>query len=201
MKKTIRSNLIVFCGLLITAAHVGIGGVSAQSNIQRLSAAVAKPSHLRLVDRLDRPQDGYCVDVLGTPGNLRPDLPLFAHNCKPSLTSDSAVQYDHTGQIRFAALDLCVTVAGVNSKALPGTAVLLRKCNETTPFMEAAQLQRFTQRKDGRLELIGTGLCLAVGTQSAATYSRSHRWRPLFVDSCGTVEDARSRWEFVSPVN
>ena len=39
--------------------------------------------HLRLLDRLDRPEDGYCVDILGTPGNLRVDVPLFTHNCKP----------------------------------------------------------------------------------------------------------------------
>ena len=37
--------------------------------------------HLRLLDRLDRPEDGYCIDILGTPGNLRIDVPLFAHNC------------------------------------------------------------------------------------------------------------------------
>ncbi|MEM6987664.1 MAG: hypothetical protein AAF499_14125, partial [Pseudomonadota bacterium] len=38
--------------------------------------------HVRLIDRLDRPDDGYCLDILGTPSSLRVDLPLFAHNCK-----------------------------------------------------------------------------------------------------------------------
>ena len=36
---------------------------------------------LRLLDRLDRPQDGYCVDVLGVGLEARTDLPLFVHNC------------------------------------------------------------------------------------------------------------------------
>ena len=57
------------------------------------SASRASPTHLRLLDRLDRPEDGYCVDIIGTPQNMRIDLPLFAHNCKPLLTSDSAVVF------------------------------------------------------------------------------------------------------------
>ncbi len=164
-----------------------------------LSSEVSEPSHLRLIDRLDRPDDGYCVDVLGTPGNLRADLPLFAHNCKPGLTSDSAVTFDKEGRIRFAALDLCVTVAGVNSRALPGASVLVRGCDEAKVFFETAALQRFTHHEDGRLALAGGGLCLAVGTRSATTYSGADRWRALFVDACDTVDAARSRWEFVVP--
>ena len=86
--------------------------------------------HLRLLDRLDRPEDGYCVDILGTPGNLRVDVPLFAHNCKPRLTSDSSVIFTLDGLIKFPAVNRCMTVAGVNSKALPGASILLRKCDE-----------------------------------------------------------------------
>ena len=89
--------------------------------------------HLRLLDRLDRPEDGYCIDILGTPGNLRVELPLFAHNCKTTLTTDSAVIFTSDGLIKFPSVDLCVTVAGVNSNALPGASTLLRKCNDSTP--------------------------------------------------------------------
>jgi hypothetical protein len=163
------------------------------------SASPALPTHLRLLDRLDRPGDGYCVDVLGTPGNMRVDVPLFAHNCKPSLTSDSAVVFTSGGLIRFPAVDRCFTVAGVNSIALPGVSILLRKCNEETPFFETSRLQRFTHREDGSLALAGSELCLTVGPRSAPTYSPSHRWRALFVDDCATAEPARSRWEFVDP--
>ena len=165
-------------------------------------AAAASPTtaaHLRLLDRLDRPEDGYCVDILGTGQTLRIDLPLFAHNCKPGLTNDSAVVFTSDGLIRFPAVDRCITVAGVNSAALPGASILLRTCDESVPFFESSRLQRFTLRDDGRLALTGSELCLTVGSRSASTYSRSDRWRTLFVDDCATVEPARSRWEFVVP--
>lgn len=163
------------------------------------SAPSTTTAHLRLIDRLDRPEDGYCVDILGTGQTLRVDVPLFAHNCKPRLTSDSAVVFTSDGTIRFPAVDRCITVAGVNSGALPGASILLRTCNGSIPFFESSQLQRFTLRDDGRLTLTGSELCLTVGSQSATTYSPSDRWRTLFVDDCGTAEPARSRWEFVVP--
>ena len=163
--------------------------------------AVAADSlfHLRLIDRLDRPEDGYCLDILGVGANLRVDLPIFAHNCKPVLTSDSAVQMLPTGQIVFPAVARCITVAGVNSRALSGAAILLRPCDEAGPFFETAALQRFTLHADGRMTLAGTDLCLAVGADSATTYSTRDRWRALFVDDCTQVEAARARWELVIP--
>jgi hypothetical protein len=156
-------------------------------------------AHLRLLDRLDRPKDGYCVDIPGTGQNLRVEIPLFAHNCKPRLTTDSAVVFTSDGLIRFPAVGRCITVAGVNSVALPGAAILLRACKGSTPFFETSKLQRFTLRGDGRLALAGTELCLTVGSKSAPTYSPYDRWRTLFVDDCTTAERARSRWEFVVP--
>jgi hypothetical protein len=47
--------------------------------------------HLRLVDDLDRPQDGYCLDIVGSGQHIRFDLPLIAHNCKTGLYADEAV--------------------------------------------------------------------------------------------------------------
>jgi hypothetical protein len=155
--------------------------------------------HLRLLDRLDRPEDGYCVDILGTPGNLRVDVPLFAHNCKSSLTMDSAVIFTSAGQIKFPAVDRCLTVAGVNSAALPGASILLRKCDEMLPFFETLELQRFTHRKDGSLSVLDSKLCLTVGSQSAETYSIFHRWRTLFVVACATADSSLSQWEFTVP--
>jgi len=159
----------------------------------------SEPSHLQLIDHLDRPVDGYCVDVHGTSGNLRTDLPLFAHNCKATLTSDSAVVLDSGGAIRFVDLDLCITVAGVNSAALPGAAVILRECGESGVFFETQALQQFTHRADDLLELNNSGLCLAVGVRSGVTYASSHRWRPLFVDDCASAESSYMRWRFIVP--
>ena len=162
-------------------------------------AAAETAYHLRLIDRLDRPEDGYCLDILGVGSNMRLDLPLFAHNCKPVLTSDSAVIMLPTGQIVFPAVARCITVAGVNSGALAGAAILLRACDEAGPFFETASLQRFNLQADGRVTLNGTDLCLAVGADSATTYSPQDRWRALFVERCDRIEPARSRWELVIP--
>ncbi len=93
-------------------------GMCSISLLLDFAAAATGPVHLRLVDRLDRPEDGYCVDILGTGDYLRVDLPLFAHNCKRGLTTDSAVVFGSDGSIRFPAVERCITVAGVNSLAL-----------------------------------------------------------------------------------
>ncbi len=197
-----RSDLprrMVQTGMLAMAGGFVLLGVQMLGPSTASSASPATLVHLRLLDRLDRPEDGYCVDIPGTQRNMFIDVPLFAHNCKPSLTSDSAVAFTSDGFIRFPAVDRCITVAGVNSVALPGASILLRKCNESMPFFETSRLQRFTHRDDGRLAVAGSELCLTVGPQSAATYSPSDRWRTLFVDDCATAEPARSRWEFVVP--
>ena len=155
--------------------------------------------HLRLINHLDRPEDGYCLDILGTPNNMRINLPLFAHNCKPTLTPDSAVIFNSIGQIKFLSVNRCITVAGVNSNAVPGASILLRKCDEMLPFFETSALQRFIHRKDGRISIIGSELCLTVGAKSAGTYSPYHRWRALFVEDCANADASQSKWEFVIP--
>ena len=194
-----------FLRRMVQTGMLAIAGGFVLLGAQVLDPSPASPAspdslvHLRLLDRLDRPKDGYCVDILGTPRNMRVDLPLFAHNCKPFLTRDSAVVFTSDGLIKFPAVDRCITVAGVNSAALPGASILLRKCNESMPFFETSRLQRFTHRDDGRLAVAGSELCLTVGPQSAATYSPSDRWRTLYVDNCATAKPARSRWEFVVP--
>ena len=157
------------------------------------------PFHLRLVNRLDRPEDGYCLDILGTPNNMRINLPLFAHNCKSTLTPDSAVIFNLSGQIKFISVNRCITVAGVNSNAVPGASILLRKCDEVLPFFETSALQRFIHRKDGRISIISSELCLTVGPKSAETYSPYHRWRTLFVEDCKKADASRSKWEFIIP--
>ncbi|WP_211166023.1 hypothetical protein [Azoarcus sp. TTM-91] len=163
------------------------------------TAQAQRPGHLRLVDPLDRPNDGYCLDVVGSGRYIRFDLPLTAHNCKPGLYADEAVVMEANGYIRFPAYHACATVAGLDGRALPGAALVPRECGERTPFMEADKLQRFTHRPDGRVELTGSGLCLTVGRESATTFEPSHRWRPLFVERCEATDAQRSRWVFSVP--
>ena len=197
--KLFRIKAILKIGTLLTVGLLIFLGTKILNVSFVSQASSSSQFHLRLLDRLDRPEDGYCVDILGTPRNLRVDVPLFAHNCKPFLTVDSAIIFTSNGFIKFPAVDRCLTVAGVNSSALPGASILLRKCNEILPFFETVELQRFTHHKDGSLSVLGSKLCLAVGRQSAATYSQYHRWRTLFVDDCATVEPALSQWEFIVP--
>ena len=66
--------------------------------------------HLRLADNLDRPQDGYCLDIVGSGQHIRSDLPLIAHNCKEGLYADEAVKFEQYGYIRFPTFDKCATV-------------------------------------------------------------------------------------------
>lgn len=157
------------------------------------------PGHLRLVDNLDRPEDGYCVDVVGSGNHIRFDMPLTAHNCKPGLYADEAVVLEPNGYIRFPAYGACVTAAGINGRALPHASLVPRGCGERSPFLIADPLQRFVHRSDGRMELAGSGLCMTVGEHSDSTFEATHRWRPLYLIQCDQTELSRSSWKFERP--
>lgn len=163
------------------------------------AAAEIEVGHLRLVDDLDRPEDGYCLDILGSGQYVRFDMPMSAHNCKLGLYHDEAVVFESNGRIRFPAYNACATVAGINKSVLAGAAVMPRECGERSPFLEADSLQRFIHRKDGRIELAGSGLCMAVGQESDSTFDETHRWRTLFMAHCDEVDLSHSQWHFVVP--
>ncbi len=162
-----------------------------------LNAQAADLIHVRLADRLDRPTDGYCLDIPGTGSRLLLDVPLFAHNCKSGPTPDSVVTYTASGQLVFPAAQVCVTAFGVNSTVLTGTSILLRPCDFSTAFFDTANLQKFDYLKNGQLQLSGHDLCLAVGEQSSHTYSPSDRWRVLSLNSCSEISLRYSSWEMV----
>lgn len=189
---------MVKTGLLVIAGGFILSGVQLFNPGSASSTSHGSEVHLRLVDRLDRPEDGYCLDIPGPPSNMFIELPLIAHNCSPTLKIDTAVEFTSEGFIKFSRVNRCVTVAGIKS-ALPGSSIMLSECNPTNFLIDISARQRFTHRDDGSLALSGTNLCLAVGSQSAETLSPVHRWRPLFVDDCATANSARSRWEFVTP--
>ncbi|NKC12465.1 MAG: hypothetical protein GKR94_09750 [Gammaproteobacteria bacterium] len=154
--------------------------------------------HVRLKDRLDRPTDGYCFDILGTGSNLRLEVPLFTHNCKSGPTPDSAVIYTSKGQLLFPSAQVCVTAFGVNNTVLPGTAVLLRPCDYRVSFFDTQNLQKFEHLKNGQLKLRGSNLCLAVGGESSRTYSPLDRWQVLSLERCTSTKLSHSAWEMVS---
>lgn len=164
-----------------------------------LPAAAEQPAHLRLVDRLDRPQDGYCFDVIGSGGAFRPDLPLVAHNCKPARAPDGVLVHQPNGALRFPAFDACVTAMGVGRSLLPGAALMLRPCGGRESFLLSGLFQSFTLRADGRLIVDGFDLCVVVGPESAPTFSPSHAWRPLTLARCDAAPSSRAVWEFIAP--
>ena len=91
-----RESHDVRVGMLTVGAHV-------LQLLLGVQAPATEPRHLRLVAALDRQTDGYCVDIPGGGQYLRIDLPLFAHNCKPVLTTDSAVKSTSEGRVEFPA--------------------------------------------------------------------------------------------------
>jgi hypothetical protein len=181
----------------VTISRLWFAIIIALIAITTTPVIAAELVHVRLKDRLDRPRDGYCLDILGTGANLRLGLPLFAHNCKGGATPDSTVIYTSKGQLVFPGAEVCVTAFGVNNTVLPGTAVLLRPCDYQIAFFNTSNLQKFEYLKNGQLRLSGYDLCLAVGNESSSTYSSSDRWRVLSMASCASTSLSHSAWEMV----
>ncbi|MDA7999999.1 MAG: hypothetical protein MPK06_00710 [Alphaproteobacteria bacterium] len=152
----------------------------------------------RLIDRLDRPRDGYCFDILGVGTDLVLDVPLFAHNCKLGLTADSALIYTEAGELFFPQPEVCVTAFGVKT-VLPGSAVMVEPCGRRSPFYYTSDLQKFDHLENGQLQLRGRDVCIAVGAESDGTYSSSDLWRVLSMEPCAEVPLNLSAWEFSVP--
>ena len=160
--------------------------------------------YLELADRLDRPQDGYCLDIAGTGDWIEFNVPLNAHNCKlPGLFADGAVTFNSPGPIHFPAYEGCVTAVGLNGLSLPGAALMVKACakdidTNRAPFISET-LQNFNHLDDGRIELDDSGLCLTVSAVSDRTFSPDHRWRALFLADCTTVDSTLSVWKPFRP--
>ena len=155
---------------------------------------------MRLKDDMDRPQDGWCLDVVGSGRHIRFDMPLIAHNIKPGLFADEAVEFPEAGQIRFPAYPgYFVTVMGLNQNALAGAALMLKKCGEELPFLNAPKFQLFEHLENGMIRLKDSDLCITVGDESKETFDPTHAWRTLYMERCDECDVARSTWEFVRP--
>ena len=155
--------------------------------------------HIKLVDNLDRPQDGYCLDVAGSGNYIRADLPLIGHNCKPGLYADEAFEFRKDGTIYFPTFNLCVTISGLNKYVLDHTSLSLQECHKDTPFLSAKYMQKFEYTKDKKIKHKNTSKCLEVGEESSVTYSKSHTWRTLYMKECSESDPKRSTWFFNKP--
>ena len=70
------------------------------------AAQEAEGDYLRLADRLDRPQDGYCLDITGAGEWTQFHRPLIVHNCKTprAIAADELVEWTAEGGFGFRRL-------------------------------------------------------------------------------------------------
>ena len=172
-------------------------GITITASSQALSQSVSQ-QYLQLKYRLDRPNDGYCLDVVGSGKYIRLDMPLTAHNCKgPQIYDDEVVKYRSDKTLYFPSYDGCVTVMGLNDKALAGNALMLKKCGVEQPFLNAKRFQKFEFNSNGQIQLVDSHLCIVAGSESHTTYSLDHKWRSLLMTPCDQADLKRSVWQFV----
>ena len=182
-----------------TTMHIPLKAIALASlnlGLAQSSYAQSTPTYPMLVDRLDRPHDGYCVDVLGSGSVFRTDLPLNTHNCKPGIAPDGVIAMRADGTLHMPAFDLCITAHGVNRTSLAGAALILMECGVDTPFFAAIGLQTWDLTNDGLVNLRGSNLCLAAGLTSSTTFSRFDTWRSLSMQPCDDTPLEQIRWEF-----
>lgn len=176
--------------LIVTSA-------SATSPSDTPSITVGPTGQLQLIDKLDRPEDGYCLDIVGSGPYIRPDVPLTGHNCKAPIFHDEHVALGSDGELFLPGVGGCVTAMALNGNALPGTPLMARVCGEESPFVRTVGMQSFDLLDGGQVQLRSTNLCMAVAEQSAPTFEPTHAWRPLYLADCDAVDTALSEWQFV----
>lgn len=157
------------------------------------------PQYLQLMDRLDRPKDGYCFDVQGVVGHFRADKPLVAHNCKPGAAPDGLVIHTKEQRLYFPAFRQCVTAMGTGTTVLSGASLMLKPCIESGVFASPHMQKQFRFTDKHQLQLGGTGYCVVAGEQSAHTLSKHDRWRTLYMEPCDKAALKYSQWQWVSP--
>jgi len=169
------------------------------SILATIAFAESVPHHIKLINKLDRQHDGYCLDVAGSGRYIRSDLPLIGHNCKPGLYADESFIFRDDGTIYFPTTESCVTISGVNTHVLDYTSLTLKECKRQTPFLNAEFMQEFEYTKDKKLKHKNSSKCLEMGEESSTTYSKEHTWRTLYMKECSKTDTKRSTWNFSRP--
>ena len=186
-----RFNFVFKSSVRVLAAGVVFAALFASA----AAAQEAEGDYLRLADRLDRPQDGYCLDITGAGEWTQFHRPLIVHNCKTprAIAADELVEWTAEGRIRFPAFDLCATAHGIFRRTISGAPVVLNRCGAEPD----EELQIFHHRADGKIALANSGLCLQAGKHSDRTWEKTHRWRTLALHPCEEAPVELSAWEKV----
>ena len=141
---------------------------------------------VRLVDPLDEPEY-YCLDLSGWGDHLKLEDPLQAHTCKVRGGADQIFTVEEN-RITVGDTGRCLQVAVSSGKALAGSAIIARECNDSP--MQALKLE-----EDGRITVVGSDLCLAAGDESTDASGPSHVWRVLSAERCDSVPAERMTWQ------
>ena len=187
-----RTISAIFAGVLLLAAaacgtfdHVPTQAAPSAAGID-VDPAKAEATLVQLVDALDEPEY-YCVDVPGFGRSLNLEAALMAHTCKPGADDEMfAINRPGPGNLYMPAYDLCMEADRAGSPVQ----IYLRECT-------GSSLQQFELDSDGRLVLVGTGLCMAVSPEDGEpTGGPSHLRRDLVMLDCGEAERALRQWAF-----
>ena len=149
--------------------------------------------HMKMDDPAGLVESGYCLEILGRPGDEMLDMPLIAHSCKLVLAPDDAIVHNGKGEIVFPAFDLCVTAMGLNV-ALEYNSLMLKECGLVEPYLNAPPFQAFEINDGNQVQLMGSELCLTIGDLSSTTTRPDHHWRALYLQDCAGAPLERSRW-------
>jgi hypothetical protein len=90
---------------------------------------------------------------------------------------------------------------GRKRQGFSGNALMLKACGVEQPFLNAKHFQKFKFNSKRQIQLCGSHLCIAAGTESHTTYSPVHRWRSLLMLPCAEADLTYSVWQFVPAGN
>lgn len=149
---------------------------------------------LRLMDNLDDP-NGYCIDVPGFGNNVRLDLPLQAHTCKPgaadqtfSLSMTAAAFYGYLDTSErivwtWTGKDFCFTWTEFNSDSV----IVLAECSKKREPEQLFKLHSDDLSLPGApisFANVSDGRCVGVEEGPGEPAGRNHLRRDLTLYRC-----------------
>ena len=190
VKKSWRGSGSPACALALMAWALVSGS--------HASAADEQTYHMKLMEHLGA-ETGYCLELLGRPGQEDLLQPLIAHGCKVALAPDDSILLTENGEIYFPAFDQCVTAMGLGDSVLEFNSLMLKACGVVEPYLNAPAFQRFEINDRSQVQLVGTDLCMTAGDTARPTANPTHVWRALYMQDCASAPPERSQWHLFTP--
>ena len=163
-----------------------------------VSASDEQTYHMKLMEHLGA-ETGFCLELLGRPGQEDLLQPLIAHGCKTVLAPDDAILLTENGEIYFPSFDQCVTAMGLGESVLEYNSLMVKECGVVQAYLNAPEFQRFEFNDRSQLQLVGSELCMTVGDTARPTTNPTHLWRALYMQDCASAPPERSQWHLYTP--